>query len=360
MRAYFLTLCLVGLAGALAPRSVAFPRQTEPASRTRPGDRHQAKPPPASQPTRFVIRNVNFRVDDTVILEIRSLRGTLLSRVAGSPPNFDDKDSLLLQIIDGEAAMSAASFSDLLNRYVFNYPGTPLTHITVSTKGDLIQEEATMHKGVAVRTQMTGGLEALPDGRVRFHPHEIKAGGIPAKGLMDVLGLKVAKLIKGNSEKGVEIVGDDLIMDLSRMIPAPHVRLRVTAVHVEGDRIVESFGPAGPSPRPEPALTLPDPTAANYFFYRGGTVKFGKLTMQDTELQLVDADPEDPFDFFLDHYYDQLVAGYTKNLPDRGLLVVVPDFARLGRGTALTPAPGPAASTREAAAGSRGTGRTPP
>jgi hypothetical protein len=43
--------------------------------------------------------------------------------------------------------------------------------------------------------------------------------------------------------------------------------------------------------------------------------------MQDTDMVLIDMNPEDPFDFFLDHYKEQLVAGYTKTTPSFGLRV---------------------------------------
>jgi hypothetical protein len=43
----------------------------------------------------------------------------------------------------------------------------------------------------------------------------------------------------------------------------------------------------------------PRPTVAarNYMYYRGGTLRFGRLTMSDTDMQLIDADPTDPLDF---------------------------------------------------------------
>jgi len=53
----------------------------------------------------------------------------------------------------------------------------------------------------------------------------------------------------------------------------------------------------------------------NYMAYRGAQLTFGKLTMKDTDMILIDMDPKDPFDFYLDHYKDQLVAGYTKITP---------------------------------------------
>ncbi len=43
---------------------------------------------------------------------------------------------------------------------------------------------------------------------------------------------------------------------------------------------------------------------------------------------IVDADPSDPFDFFLDQYNLQLVAGYDRNTPDHGLIVHMPDYRR--------------------------------
>ena len=35
----------------------------------------------------------------------------------------------------------------------------------------------------------------------------------------------------------------------------------------------------------------------NYIYWRGGSLSFGKLTMAATDLELVDIDPKDPFDF---------------------------------------------------------------
>jgi len=61
-------------------------------------------------------------------------------------------------------------------------------------------------------------------------------------------------------------------------------------------------------------------------FYRGGTLRFGKLTMQDTDLLLVDANQKDAFEFSPERYNDQLVAGYSKNTNTHGLVVYMPDL----------------------------------
>jgi hypothetical protein len=51
--------------------------------------------------------------------------------------------------------------------------------------------------------------------------------------------------------------------------------------------------------------------------------------MADTDLILIDMDPKDPFDFYLDHYKQQLAAGYTKETLDFGLRVYMPDYNKL-------------------------------
>jgi len=51
--------------------------------------------------------------------------------------------------------------------------------------------------------------------------------------------------------------------------------------------------------------------------------------MNDVDLILIDMDPNDPLDFYLDHYNEQLSAGYTKTTPDSGLRVFIKDFNKL-------------------------------
>jgi hypothetical protein len=71
-------------------------------------------------------------------------------------------------------------------------------------------------------------------------------------------------------------------------------------------------------------------------FYRGKILRFGKLTMVDSDLQIVDGDPSDPFDFYLAHLNEQLVAGQSRNQADFGLLTVLPDYGDIDRKTPAT------------------------
>jgi hypothetical protein len=126
--------------------------------------------------------------------------------------------------------------------------------------------------------------------------------------------------------RGVRIDGDDFYLNPAKLLPPPRVQGRVGRVEVNDSQVVQVFQP--PEGAKLQPMTIPDPKATNYMFYRGGTLRFGKLTMHDTDLLIRDAEPEDPFDFFLDEYNAQLVAGYSKNTPDHGLIVVMQDFKR--------------------------------
>ena len=57
-----------------------------------------------------------------------------------------------------------------------------------------------------------------------------------------------------------------------------------------------------------------------------------KLLMLDAEMQIVDLRPSGFFDFSLDRYHEQLVAGYERTLPDMGLEVYMLGLDKLGSG----------------------------
>ena len=97
--------------------------------------------------------------------------------------------------------------------------------------------------------------------------------------------------------------------------------------------MVQAFGKTEPHERLH-ALVPPDTKAPNYMFYKGGTLRFGRLLMLDAEMQIVDLDPEDVFRFDLSRYNEQLVAGYERTLADGGLEVWMRDVDKLECGGA--------------------------
>jgi len=212
-----------------------------------------------------------------------------------------------------------------MNNYVFAYEGAPLEDLKITIEGTELRQTGKLKKGVGVPFTMRATVSATDDGKIRIHPTSIKAAGFVPKGVLDFFGLELDRLIKLKNTPAVTISGDDLLLDPERVLPPPRIRGKLTKTWIENGVIVEQFGPGGTRPTLAPA----DPRVRNYMYYRGGSLKFGKLTMEDTDLLLVDANQKNPFDFSPAEYNRQLVAGYSKNTPTHGLIVYMPDLADL-------------------------------
>jgi hypothetical protein len=276
---------------------------------------------------RTEMKGVDFRIDPELVLEVRHLRGALEPTHAGKPPWFDDPGSFTVRIDAGEIAMTSASLAALMNHYLFAGPGAPVKDVTVEFRDGHLIQTSTLNKKIPIRATLEGDVSATPDGDILFHPTKIEAGKLPVKKLLDLLGVELSGVIKSQESKGLRVEGDDLILHPERLLPPPHIRGRVTAVRIEGDRMIQTFGGNTPGKPLSPSF----PKARNYMFMSGGTLSFGKLTMNGADLQIIDADPKDPFDFFLSQYAKQLVAGYSKTLPDKGLVVYMPDSDETGK-----------------------------
>jgi hypothetical protein len=276
--------------------------------------------------------HVDFHIDSSVVLRIHSLRGALLRAAPEHPPYLDDKHSFILAIDTARIGITPASLSGLLNRYTFAYRGSPLRKLTVTVKEGHVEQRGLM-KGISFT--MVADLTITPEGDLRLHPTSIKAVGIKVGGLMKFFGLNLEKMVNTSGARGVRIEGNDFLLSPTGLLPPPKVQGRVVAVEVTDTELVQVFGPR-PESEAHPRAP-PEPKAPNYMFFRGGVLRFGKLTMTDTDLLIVDAEPKDRFDFFLDHYNEQLVAGYSRNTPDHGLIVTMPDYAALKSDRRLPP-----------------------
>jgi hypothetical protein len=274
-------------------------------------------PPHAGGPVRVDFQNIHFHVAPGVVLEVRHLQGSLVSTVEGMPPVFDDVRSYTVRIDSGEVAMTMASLTALLNTRVFNYRGAPLSDLEVSIDDGHIKQRGTLRKGIPIPFTIVADVSVTSDGRIRLHPLTTKAAGMPVAGMMRLFHLELDDLIASNRGRGFETEDNDFLLLADRLLPDPKISGRLTAIRVEGDRLVQRFGRT-PAAHATGELK-------NYMHYRGNELRFGRLTMTDTDLRLIDSDPRDPFEFSPANYVKQLVAGYSKNAADGSLRVYMPD-----------------------------------
>ncbi len=115
------------------------------------------------------MKNVRLHPADGIVLDIASLRGTMVSRKTGSPPVFDDQQSYVLRLRRAQVAMDMVSLQNLLNQQVFAYEGAPVKNLTVTADHGQLAMKGKLHKGVDVPFSVKASVSTTPDGRMRLH-----------------------------------------------------------------------------------------------------------------------------------------------------------------------------------------------
>jgi len=270
------------------------------------------------------MRNVDLHLTPEIALHIRNLRGRFVAQGSRPAPYLDDPRSYSVTVDRGEVAIDLASLNALMTRALVGHSNVRSMAISIDADGQL-RQKGTLKKGVPVPFDVKASVSPTPDGHLRIHSESVKGFGVPVNPLLKTFGLKMDDLFKVDPGRGVTVDGNDVLLDPSSLLPPPAMHGRITQVRVEKDALVQVFGPGG-----QKSLS-PPPTSENYIYWRGGQLSFGKLTMTETDLELVDDDPRDAFDFSVDRWNEQLVAGFSKITPERGLKAHMPDYNDLPR-----------------------------
>jgi hypothetical protein len=269
------------------------------------------------------MRRVDYHVDRTLILQIEYLRGRLMPQRAAEPPSFDDPRSFNIEMDTASITLTTGALADLLNRYVFNYPGTPLRRLELAVEKGRLKQKGRLH---GMHFSLESDVAVTSSGELRLHPTSIHVLGIGVKGMMKLFGLSLHKLADVRGAPGVRIDGNDLLLTPAVMLPPPATRGTLVAVRLNDSSVTLRFG----RHKAAAPLLIPGPPSGGYMYFRGGTLRFWSLTMKPADLLVVDHDPRDPFDFWLAEYKKQLMAGFSKNTATGGLMTEWPDYRKAG------------------------------
>lgn len=273
------------------------------------------------------MRNVLLHIDDRGVIRIERLRGQVVTD-SGTPAILDDARSFTIRVTRGTTRLTGDDLAALLNSVVFAYDGAPLKKLRARMEGNAVVLSGTLRKGVSLPFSITATPTLEPDGRVRMHPTRTRILGINGAALMKALGLELDNLIDLKKSRGAVVEGNDILLEPTQILPPPMIEARLASIGVVGDELVQTFVTT-PLDSIFERYIRPDSTQPNFVYFRGGRLRFGKLEMIDTDLQIVDADQLDPFDLYLAKYNRQLVAGTSRNLETYGLRVTMPDFGDL-------------------------------
>ena len=277
--------------------------------------------------THIEMRNVLFHLDDDARLHVLRLNGSMHDVTGRHLVVLDDRKRIRIDVRSARIVLSPGDLTLILNRDIFGYPGAPIRGLSVRITGDRFEQSGILHKGIDIPFTMVATLSVTPDGLIRLHPTSMKICSLEGLKLVHALGLNLQKMIDLTGATGVHAEGDDLLLDPLASLPPPRITGHLTGIAVRAGEVVQDFGE--PDTLAEHALA-PPVVAPNYILMKGGSIRFGKLFMVQAVLETIDADPSDPFDFYLDYYASQLVNGYHVTRPDGSLVAWMPDFDDLG------------------------------
>jgi hypothetical protein len=275
------------------------------------------------------MQSVLFRVMKDVVLQVDSLDGVLALVRRSEVVSLDDKDSFSLKVQNATTSISSADLAALANHFILPRAKTPLKNLGLSFNPDQsILVKGDFHKLVDVPFSGTASLHITPNGDMRMHLVNLTVAGVIHQDVLNFLGIKMSTVAKPKRKQSFKIVGNDIIFPIDQMFPPPHVSGELHDVSISGNKLNLIFGTDKQEPdKNHSAPDKPSVTTGSYIYFRGGTMKFALLTMSPVDLELVPLKPEHDklFEFSVDHYYQQLVANYSKSLPNKGLLVYMAD-----------------------------------
>ena len=218
-----------------------------------------------------------------VVLDVEQC--TASSSLETAMPVFDDLTSFYIAVDSAQISVDAQSLTALVNR-VFDYEGSPLSDSRLGFATDDRAEGKAPQRRVH---SVLGRCDGSPEhGLIRLHPINVHVAGIPAAKMMSVFGLELEDLIRVRTGRGVRVRDNDLA---ARGVAGGR-GARGSGVGQRGSRRrrPHAHGPRR-SARTARAPS-PDSKAANYIWFHGGLIRFGRLTMSDADLQLIDADEQ--------------------------------------------------------------------
>lgn len=249
------------------------------------------------------------------------IAGKMVRTKKNVDPSFDDPDSFILQIDKGVIRANIGDIGKYLNATAA--ADSPLKNIDVQPKGEKVKIRGTVKKVVPLPVELLGSVAATPQGLVQLHIDHISVLKVPVKGLMGTFDLKLSDLVPSTNVAGVTVTGNDIIFDTEKLLPPPHIRGELTTVQVKVPDIEVIYGNASN-----------DPTQLaqwhNFLRFRNGAVTFGKLTMHNADLTMIDAVDEPWFDLDLVNYQNQLVNGDTRMTAQAGLEIYMPSLKAQG------------------------------
>jgi hypothetical protein len=275
--------------------------------------------------TNIYAHNLRLHQGPDFRVYIQWLRGQLVPARPGKTASFDDPDSFYLNITNG---VMRANLGDIGNYLNGKSAKAPLRDINITGSGDQMRITGTLHKGITLPVELLGVVTPAGRNRIQMHVTKINVMKVPFKALLGGMHVTLSDIVGSTKVAGLEVTDNDIFFDPQVLLPPPHISGNVARIRVASPDIEAVYGDAK-----EDAEHVEQ--WRNFLRLQHGTLSFGKLTMHNADLIMVDISQEPWFDLDLANYQEQLVNGYTRMTPTAGLQIFMPDYADMKKGGSI-------------------------
>ncbi|WP_186147825.1 hypothetical protein [Burkholderia gladioli] len=271
-----------------------------------------------------MLRDVDFRIVGELGFYVHQLSATLRPTRPGAPIVFDDPSSFGIDVHRGIVTLDDSKLTAVFNTYLFGYRGAPLRKLQVSAGDGVIHLQGEMQRGGWVPFSLTGKLSVRDGTALVFHPTEVRVQGLDANPVMRAANVKMADLLKIDTPVA-KLSGDDLVMQVDKLMPPPQLKLTVVALRITPDGLDLAFDDGTGA-----GFAMPEGAPQQAMLIRGGDVKFMRSMPMNADILIGPARPAtkaEPFVFDLYHYRDQVSTGYFSFAPSGAMTIHIPSYA---------------------------------
>lgn len=290
--------------------------------------------------TDLLMQNIRFCWSKQICINTDRLTAKAVPTGGQSEVNFDNLTGFLVNVNNATVQISPQTLQGMFNESVFNYPGSTLRDLRVT----IAQAGGNNHVKLAgalkylflwIPFEMDTNLSIdRKSNTLVIAVNDLQVFGIiPATWLIEFKPFNLEKLLTLPPNNHLIVRQNLMMVKPFGLFPPPRVNGTISDIRVTPKLISLSF--SGPSKTFQP---MPDASAKNFIYLDGGRTRFGRLGMINSQVQVIDQNPGDLFQFSLMNYQDYLPNSTVKLQPNGSVKVTMADHANLSE-PALKPQP---------------------
>jgi hypothetical protein len=280
----------------------------------------------------ILFRNVRFCWSQKICINSSHLAATAQPLSGNMPLLFDNLKSYIVNVHNADVLITPLTLQGMFNESVFNYPGSKLRNLSVGiakqSDGNHVMLRGSLNYILWIPFEMDTKLAVdQKSNTLLISVNTLKVFGfIPATWLIDLKPFNLDKLLTLPANRYLTVHQNVMMVKPFGLFPPPRINGKMAQIAVTPQFIQLKFSGS------EPAFGSLSQSASNFIAVRGGAARFGNIQMLNTDVEVIDRNPQSLFQFSLLNYLDYLPQSEVRLLKNGGAVLKMSDIGRLSSG----------------------------